>query len=64
MKKSFVLSVLAAVMLCSAILAGGCQGYADVNDRVAATPASGPGDEAPPNGSDTGNEWYNIENHW
>jgi hypothetical protein len=63
MKRLFVLSVLAGVMFCSAILAGGCQ-YADVNDRVAATPASGPGDEVPPNGSDTGNEWYNIENQW
>ena len=63
MKKSFVLLVLAVLMFCSAILAGGCQ-YADVNDRVAATPASGPGDVPNPNGSDTGNEWYNIENQW
>jgi hypothetical protein len=63
MKKLFVLLVLAAAMFGSAVLVGGCQ-YADVNNRVAATPTSAPSDEAPPNGSDTGNEWYNIENQW
>lgn len=64
MKKTVALWVLAALMVCSVILAGGCQGYADVNSRVAASPTSAPSDEANPNGSGTGNDWYNIENEW
>jgi hypothetical protein len=64
MKNLLSVMFLATLMVCFAILAGGCQGYADVNSRVAATPTSAPSDEANPNGSGTGNDWYNLENQW
>jgi hypothetical protein len=61
MKNLLAVLVLAILAVSSLVLVGGCQQCADVNGRVAATPAAAPSDNAnlnQNNDNDNGSEWY------
>ncbi len=61
MKTLLTVLILAALMIGSVILVGGCQQRTGIAARLADQPTSAPSDNANRNPGDNGSEWYGSD---